>query len=106
MRWSVAIAGLVLAMTIAPAMSDAVEQTELEDIGGGLRGILYRPEGAGPFPAVVALHGCGGLFNRYGKLVSRFADWGDRLAAAGLAVLFPDSYGARGLSAQCRIRER
>src|SRR4029450_8824887 len=26
-----------------------------------LRGVLYKPSGEGPFSAVVALHGCGGL---------------------------------------------
>ena len=68
--------------------------------------MLYRPEGPGPFPAVVALHGCGGLVNRSGKVFRRFADWGDRLAAAGLAVLFPDSFTSRGLTDQCRVRAR
>ena len=28
-----------------------------------LRGLLLRPAGAGPFPAVVAPHGCTGLFD-------------------------------------------
>src|SRR5437764_2957097 len=106
MRLSVAILGFGLVMTAAPVLGETVEPASVEDIGNGLRGILYRPEGAGPFPAVVALHGCGGIFNRSGKLVSRFADWGDRLVAAGLAVLFPDSYASRGLPAQCRVRER
>jgi len=106
MRLSVVILGLALVMTAAPALAEPVEPAEVEDIGGGLHGILYRPEGAGPFPAVVALHGCGGLVNRAGKAVSRFADWGNRLAAAGFAVLFPDSYASRGLTAQCRVRER
>lgn len=31
---------------------------------------------------------------------------GDRLAAIGLAVLFPDSFASRGLTNQCRVRER
>ena len=67
---------------------------------------MYRPEGSGPFPGVVALHGCESLTNNSGKIVQRFADWGDRLVAAGLAVIFPDSFGSRGLRAQCRVRER
>ena len=32
-----------------------------------LTGYLYRPDGAGPFPAVVGLHGCGGLLRTDGK---------------------------------------
>ena len=36
-----------------------------------LHGLLVKPEGSGPFPAVVALHGCGGLFDKQGNLVAR-----------------------------------
>jgi dienelactone hydrolase len=84
----------------------AAEPVDIVDGGTTLKGVLYRPAGAGPFPSVVALHGCGGLLNSSGKIVTRFADWGDRLTAAGLAVLFADSFGSRGLANQCRVRER
>jgi dienelactone hydrolase len=104
MRLTVAIVVSAVALTAAEPV-DAAEQVELAD-AGGLRGVLFRPEGAGPFPGVVALHGCGGLVNRSGKIASRFADWGDRLSGAGLAVLFPDSFTSRGLTGQCRVRER
>jgi len=33
-----------------------------------------------------------------------FADWGDRLSAAGLAVLFLDSFSTRGFTTRCRVR--
>ena len=71
-----------------------------------LRAVLFRPAGDGPFPAVVALHGCAGLFERSGSLSARHADWAERLAAAGFVVLLPDSFGSRGLAAQCRVGER
>src|SRR5215210_2182569 len=101
------IAALLAATAVAMStMAHAAESVDIADGSTSLRGILYRPEGAGPFPSVVALHGCGGLINSSGKIVRRFADWGDRLAAAGLAVLFPDSFASRGLSNQCRVRER
>jgi dienelactone hydrolase len=32
--------------------------------------------------------------------------WGERLAANGYAVVFPDSFGSRGAGPQCRLRER
>jgi dienelactone hydrolase len=67
---------------------------------------LLRPPGAGPFPAVVALHGCGGLFNREGRLARRESDWAERFLAAGYAVLFPDSFTARGSRQICTDRER
>lgn len=71
-----------------------------------LRAVLYRPEGAGPFPAVIALHGCGGLNMTSAGIGARYRDWADRLIKAGYVVAFPDSYGSRGLGSQCRVRER
>src|ERR1700686_5851845 len=71
-----------------------------------LKAVLYRPEGTGPFPAVVATHGCGGLDDRAGALGPRYRDWAQHLAKAGFAVLYPDSYGSRGLGAQCSVRNR
>jgi dienelactone hydrolase len=71
-----------------------------------LRAVLYRPEGAEPFPAVIALHGCGGLNTTSAGVGSRYRDWADRLTKAGYVVVFPDSYGSRGLGPQCRVRER
>jgi dienelactone hydrolase len=66
-----------------------------------LRGLLLRPAGAGPFPAVVALHGCTGLFDKQGALVAREAAWGELLTARGYIVLFPDSFGPRGVTSDC-----
>ena len=69
-----------------------------------LVGYLYRPPGAGPFPAVVAMHGCGGLFTPRdrNKLASRNVDWGTRLSALGHVVLFPDSFNPRGTPEVCK----
>jgi dienelactone hydrolase len=97
---------ILLAAVAAAGSAGAAEQVEIPETDTALRGILFRPEGAGPFPGVVALHGCESLINRSGKIVPHFADWGGRLAEAGLAVVFPDSFGSRGLRAQCRVTER
>ncbi|MGL4287192.1 MAG: dienelactone hydrolase family protein [Phreatobacter sp.] len=70
-----------------------------------ITGILFRPPGQGPFPAVIGLHGCAGLWRR-GELDARSADWAARLTAAGFLVLFPDSYSPRGLTATCTTRDR
>jgi dienelactone hydrolase len=67
---------------------------------------LLRPPGAGPFPTIVALHGCGGLFNKEGGLAKRETDWASRLVGAGYAVLFPDSFTARGIRQICTVHER
>jgi len=73
---------------------------------GVLKAQLYRPQGDGPFPAVVALHSCAGLVNRSGSQARRYQDWGQRLAHGGFVVLLPDSNASRGLGHQCAIRNR
>ena len=67
---------------------------------------LLRPSGAGPFPAIVAMHGCGGLLTNKGQLRSREMDWAERFVAAGYAVLFPDSFTARGVREICTSTSR
>jgi dienelactone hydrolase len=68
--------------------------------------VLFRPEGNGPFPAVVALHNCTGLNNSAGRLGTRYQDWGQRLVKDGFAVLLPDSNSSRGIGSQCVVRSR
>ena len=96
---------LALAASIGTAAA-APELVEIPEGSAKLKAYVYRPEGAGPFPAVVALHGCAGLSGRSGPVSSRYRDWGERLSAAGFVVLFPDSFGSRGLASQCTVRER
>jgi len=69
-----------------------------------LKATVFRPDGPGPFPAVIGLHGCDGLFSPSGNLSSRYRDWAERLSKAGYVVLYPDSFGSRGLGPQCRNR--
>jgi dienelactone hydrolase len=104
MRFIPALIGLAGAALATAAY--ASEQVEIKQGDTTLRAVLFRPNGPGPFPAVVALHGCGGLGDASGPITPRYRDWGDRLAGAGFAVLFPDSFSSRGLRTQCRVRER
>jgi dienelactone hydrolase len=55
---------------------------------------LYRPDGAGPFPAIVVLHGCDGIALQY-------RDWARRLAAWGYVALLVDSFGPRHFTNIC-----
>ena len=55
----------------------------------------------GPYPAIVALHGCGGLMTRSGKLAARETDWAERLAGEGYAVLLLNSFTPRGFRQIC-----
>jgi dienelactone hydrolase len=52
---------------------------------------LYRPDGAGPFPAVVVLHGCLGVR-------SKDTRWAERLRDQGYVALVVDSLTGRGLT--------
>ena len=104
---SLALGSLSLATATVPGRTaPAGEDVEIRDGELALKAVLFRPEGSGPFPAVVGLHACGGLHNRSGQLGTRYRDWAERLVAAGFVVLFPDSFGSRGLGAQCTTRER
>src|SRR5215813_6345514 len=103
MRLTFAVLACVAVATCAQATS--AYAAEIVDVGEGgtvLNAVLYRPQGAGPHPVVVGLHGCGGMLNRSGKITRRYADWGERLSKGGIAALFLDSYTPRGLGAQCR----
>ncbi|MBA2397272.1 MAG: dienelactone hydrolase family protein [Bradyrhizobium sp.] len=67
---------------------------------------LYRPEGQGPFPTVIALHSCGGLGGHSEPVLPRYRDWVEQLLRTGHAVVLPDSYSSRELGPQCRVKER
>lgn len=59
-----------------------------------LTGKLTKPQGDGPFPAVVLLPGCGGI----GKPND---DWANRLASWGYVALQVDSFRPRGETQIC-----
>jgi dienelactone hydrolase len=81
-------------------------QVEIPSGGGMLHAQLYKPDGDGPFPVVIALHGCGGLADHSEPVQPRYRDWAEQFLKAGNAVLLPDSYGSRELGPQCRVSER
>jgi dienelactone hydrolase len=47
-----------------------------------------------PYPAVIVLHGCGGLSSHSAKIA-------DRLGTRGYAALTVDSLGPRGIASHC-----
>jgi dienelactone hydrolase len=59
-----------------------------------LRGKLVRPNGVGPHPAVVLLHGCSGWGRHYDAWSQRLADW-------GYVALAVDSLGPRNYQSIC-----
>ena len=59
-----------------------------------LTGKLTKPQGDGPFPAVVLMHGCAGILE-YNET------WAERLATWGYVALQVDSLGPRDVAEVC-----
>ncbi|MGH8276995.1 MAG: alpha/beta hydrolase family protein, partial [Steroidobacteraceae bacterium] len=60
-----------------------------------IKGYLSRPNGDGPFPAIVHLHGCGGLLDKRRVADARqFTNW-------GYVTLMVDSFATRGIKDAC-----
>ncbi len=65
--------------------------------GEPIAGEFYKPVGDGPFPAIVALHGCEGWLH---SLEARQRQ-AERYVAQGYAFLLVDSFGPRGIRQAC-----
>ena len=100
-----AMAAFVTAAAARAASMPSPHAIDIPSRDGVLHAQLYKPEGNGPFPSVIALHACGGLAGRSEPVLPRYRDWAVRLLRSGRAVLLPDSYGSRELGPQCRVKE-
>jgi dienelactone hydrolase len=112
------IVGALCACLAAQAYARRVEPVTFPSVDRGpnaavvrLRGLLLLPRSGAPsggYPAVIAMHGCGGMYStRDGhgqELAERLALRVDPLLRDGYAVLFVDSFRSRGLSEVCTIR--
>ncbi len=92
---------LVVAMAVlraAPAHGETAPPSDVSFFDEARRlqltGQLYRPDGPGPFAAIVMLHGCGGVQPPQ-------HDWGRRLRAWGYMALLVDSFSTRGKTRIC-----
>src|SRR5262249_50683772 len=81
---------LLTLSVVAGAAAAAPQQVEIPAGKLDLHAQLYKPDGNGPFPVVIALHGCGGLSNQTEQVAPRYSDWTELLTKAGYAVLWPD----------------
>jgi dienelactone hydrolase len=90
---------LLLAIFV-PGCAPAIAQPLMFDAGtvgspaSEARAELFAPAGAGPFPAVVELHGCDGV-GRHDRL------WAQQLASWGYVALIVDSFRPRGMNSIC-----
>ena len=96
MRRVLAILLLVLAAGAARAETVRFASVAVGNVPAGpeLMGWLYRPAGAGPFPAIVLAHPCNGVSEHTNG-------WGRLLASWGYVTLAPDSFGPRGEKSVC-----
>lgn len=90
---SLALAATLFAL---PVRAETVSFAASSTFGGGpvtLTGALTRPGGPAPAPAVILMHGCGGLQPGVQAGLKAHAA---ALAEAGFAALILDSFGPRG----------
>jgi dienelactone hydrolase len=78
----------------------AVEERRAHAAQGLLPVTIYRPAGAGPFPFVVLLHGCGGLKHE-ASWTHWVRPWADLFRAHGIGTAVVDSFGPRGVDQVC-----
>lgn len=112
-RWRRALIGSVL--LVAWAVPAAAYKTEwvkfpaLDQFNGSsieLDALIYRPIGKGPFPALVLLHGCSGMYASSGDVTQSYLHWVELLAGNGYAALLVDSFSPRGYSRICELQDR
>src|SRR5258707_12974437 len=98
MRLPSAIAVLTLfaaafAADAAPLLSP--HQVDIPLANGILHAQLYKPEGDGPFPVVIALHGCGGVGRHSETVQGRSRGWAGQILKDGNDGLLAEGNGSR-----------
>lgn len=102
MKRSNTLLALAIAASLYAAGSSAATTQSVNFVNGqgiNLTGQLYQPNGAGPFPAVILMHGCSGMYswsNPAKGVASLYTEWATRLNNAGYAALVVDSFTPRG----------
>jgi dienelactone hydrolase len=111
-----ALLGASLAQATATAERISFESFDIDPETGQpitISALYFRPEAggadaSGKTPAVVALHGCGGMYSRVparsDRLTERHQAMADMLVREGYAVLFPDSFNPRGRREICSLK--
>lgn len=86
-----------------------VEFPALKEFGSEavqLSALQFRPRGAGPFPALVLLHGCSGIHTPSGFITASYLRWAELLAEDGYVALLVDSFTPRGYRTICELQKR
>lgn len=110
-----AVVGALLALTLGLGPLPVAAQAEPVDVqlpsldapGGTpvvLKGHWFAAPGTAAAPAMVLMHGCGGAYDRRGRLGERYTGLAARLNAMGVHVLVTDSFGPRHEKEICTQR--
>lgn len=104
-------AGMMLLLSLFASASaagrlntDPQQVTFVNAQGINLKGWLFKPEGQGPYPAVVLMPGCMGAYTSGDaqEIDSTYLEWSERLVDAGYVALLVDSFTPRNaLKNQC-----
>ncbi len=94
MRTAIARAAAILPLVAGCAIAPAPPQ-ESPRAASSIPIKVEKPDGPGPFPAIVVLHDCSGLGARSSGAPAR---WAKLLLAQGYVVAIPDSFSTRGPS--------
>ncbi|MEP7301862.1 MAG: prolyl oligopeptidase family serine peptidase, partial [Caldimonas sp.] len=94
----------------AGAAAGAEQRVAIASRDVDLTGVLFTPAGD-PLrrerrPAIVLMHGCGGMVDARGVLAARHRDWAERFARWGYVTIVLDSFGPRGLGRICEMKDR
>jgi dienelactone hydrolase len=86
-----------LALVCAEACASTQSTLTFAPVGASIEipATLIKPDGDGPFPAVVVMHDCSGLGPRSSGSPAR---WAEQLVSQGFVVLLPDSFTPRGFA--------
>lgn len=105
--------GLCAANLVAERVTfDSLDRDPATGAPVRISALLFRPEGSGGErrAAVIALHGCGGMYSvvksRRNELSMRHQAMAELLVGEGYVVLFPDSFRPRGTDEICTIENR
>src|SRR5215470_10063961 len=106
MSFRISVLTIGLTSLLSAGAASAGTLVEFPNLAGhtpaNLSGYLARPDAglaaeqgqsndAAPYPAVVVLHGCNGMFGHSAVIADRLSSW-------GYVTLAVDSFGPRGLS--------
>jgi dienelactone hydrolase len=87
------VALALLALLVGSAQAETITVASAAS-GEKIPATLLKPDGDGPFPAVVIAHDCSGLGPRSSGSPKR---WADVLVPQGYVVIMPDSFSSRGI---------